>query len=54
VRRTADCVIISLCRCDGGEEVQRIASSDRELLAWLGTRTSSDEATTPPEAQPEV
>lgn len=31
-------VIIALCRCDGGEEVERFTSDDDELLAHLGDR----------------
>ncbi|MFF2276776.1 flavin reductase family protein [Agromyces sp. NPDC058126] len=30
----ADGAIVSLCRCDGGEEVSRIVSDDRDFLAW--------------------
>ena len=43
-------VTISLCRCDGGEEVARIVSGDPYLLAWLGGRTSSDDS---PDRAPE-
>lgn len=32
--RTADGAIVSLCRCDGGEEVSRIISSDPDFLRW--------------------
>jgi hypothetical protein len=35
-------VTVSLCRCDGGEEVQRLTSADPALLVFLGDRTSSD------------
>jgi hypothetical protein len=42
VGRTTDSVTVSLCRCDGGEEVQRVTSSEPELLAWLNGRTSSE------------
>lgn len=34
-------VTVSLCRCDGGEELERITSSDPALRAYLGARTSS-------------
>jgi hypothetical protein len=34
---------VALCRCDGGEEVERLVSADPELLAYLGTRTSSED-----------
>ena len=40
-------VTVSLCRCDGGEEVGRIVSHDAHLLAWLGGRTSSDDPLDP-------
>lgn len=32
--RTPDGAIVSLCRCDGGEEVSRIVSSDPDFLRW--------------------
>jgi hypothetical protein len=38
-----DTVTISLCRCDGGEEVDRLTSDDPDLLRWLDGRTSSDQ-----------
>jgi hypothetical protein len=28
--------------CDGGEEVHRLTSADPELLAFIGTRSSSE------------
>jgi hypothetical protein len=40
-------VTISLCRCDGGEEVGQIVSRDAHLLDWLGGRRSSDESARP-------
>jgi hypothetical protein len=43
VSRTAGTVTISLCRCDEGEEMDRLISDDPELLAWLGGRTSSEQ-----------
>jgi hypothetical protein len=43
VSQHAGTVTISLCRCDGGEEVGQIVSDDAHLLAWLGGRTSSDD-----------
>lgn len=36
--RTAGTVTISLCRCDGGEEVDRLTSDDPDLLDWLAGR----------------
>jgi hypothetical protein len=41
--RGATSATISLCRCDGGEEQQRIISAEPALLAFLGERTSSEE-----------
>ncbi len=35
---------VSLCRCDGGEEVERFTSSEPELVAFLAGRSSSDGA----------
>jgi hypothetical protein len=35
-------VSISLCRCDGGEEVGRFSSGDPELIAYLAGRLSSE------------
>ena len=34
---------VVLCRCDGGEEVERIVSSDPELLAFLTRFPADDE-----------
>ncbi|GGC84412.1 hypothetical protein GCM10011512_09060 [Tersicoccus solisilvae] len=42
VGRSATGVTVALCRCDGGEELQRFTSDDADLLAWLGNR---DDAT---------
>ncbi|MFJ6095387.1 hypothetical protein [Williamsia muralis] len=39
--RTATAVTISMCTCDGGEEVQRLQSADPAVLTWLGERRSS-------------
>jgi hypothetical protein len=36
-------VTIALCRCDGGEEVDRISSTDPILLRSVADRTSSEE-----------
>lgn len=35
---------IALCRCDGGEEVDRFASADSALIAHIGERESSEDA----------
>jgi hypothetical protein len=43
VEQQVGSVTIVLCRCDGGEEVQRLTSTDAALQAWLAGRTSSEE-----------
>ncbi|MDA3635287.1 MULTISPECIES: hypothetical protein [Rhodococcus] len=43
LRRTPTSIMISLRRCDGGEEVERLTSSDPHLLAWIGDRVSSED-----------
>ena len=35
-------IVVSMARCDGGEEVDRLTSDDPALVAWLAGRTSSD------------
>jgi hypothetical protein len=40
VSRAQGWVTLSLRRCDGGEELQRLTSTIPELLEWLGDRTS--------------
>ena len=34
---------IALCRCDGGEEVERFSSEDPEVLTYVGGRVSSED-----------
>ena len=34
-------LIVALVRCDGGEEMHRIASSDPALSAYIGDRETS-------------
>jgi hypothetical protein len=34
---------VAMCSCDGGEEVERLVSSDPALLAFLAGRTSSED-----------
>ena len=41
--RRRDSVTVGLYRCDGGEEVDRISSSDPLLLRFLAERTSSED-----------
>ncbi len=36
-------VTVALLRCDGGEEVQRLTSSDHDVLDYIGSRNDSDE-----------
>ena len=38
-----DAATVALYRCDGGEEVDRLVSSDTRLAAFLGGRTTSQE-----------
>jgi hypothetical protein len=40
---TASVASVALCRCDGGEEQERLTSADPELLAYLAGRTSSED-----------
>ncbi len=47
VHRTPDRVTVSLCRCDGGEEVSRLVSEDPHLLRYLDDRDEDDSATPP-------
>jgi hypothetical protein len=39
VSRTPDGVVVALLTCDAGEEVDRLRSTDADLLAYLGDRT---------------
>ncbi|MFW6641761.1 hypothetical protein ACOALZ_17170 [Nocardiopsis algeriensis] len=39
VGRSEGQVAVSLRRCDGGEEVERLVSGDAALLDHIGTRT---------------
>jgi hypothetical protein len=41
ISHTGPSVVVSMCRCDGGEEVQRLSSADPALLTWLDGRTSN-------------
>ena len=41
VQRTADEVTVSLCRCDGGEELDRFTSAAPEVVDFLAGRDSS-------------
>ncbi|MFI9412156.1 hypothetical protein [Nocardia gamkensis] len=41
--RRSGSVTVALYQCTGGEEVDRLTSSDPELLRYLGERTSSED-----------
>ena len=41
IARHADVITVGLYRCDGGEEVDRITSSDPRLAVFLAGRESS-------------
>jgi len=43
LHRTPESVLVSLCRCDDGEEVDRLRSTDPAALAALRGRTGSDD-----------
>jgi hypothetical protein len=43
VRRTPGSLEISLMTCTGGEEVDRLVSSDPALQAFVGERSSSED-----------
>lgn len=40
--RRPDQVTVALCRCDGGEEVERLTSDAADVRAHLGDRERSD------------
>ncbi len=40
---TGEVVTVALCRCDGGEEVERLVSRDPALLDYVAKRPSSDD-----------
>lgn len=42
IARNQSSATVGLFRCDGGEEVERITSSDPDLLEYLASRQSSD------------
>lgn len=43
VHRAADEVTVAMCRCDGGEELERVTSAAPEVLAFLAGRGSSSD-----------
>jgi hypothetical protein len=38
IHREPDRLVLSLQRCDGGEELQRLTSADGDLIAYVGLR----------------
>jgi hypothetical protein len=42
--RSGSQVTLSLCRCDGGEEVERLTFDDPELADWLDARCAGQPA----------
>jgi hypothetical protein len=42
VTRTPSTVVVALLTCSAGEEVDRITSTDPELIAFVGTRLTSE------------
>jgi hypothetical protein len=43
VARSPAQVTVALCRCDGGEEVERLTTTDPHTLAFLAGRDSSED-----------
>jgi hypothetical protein len=43
VSRSAVRVDIALCSCDGGEEMDRLSSTDPAVLRFVGGRSDSEE-----------
>ena len=41
--RSGSKVTVSLCRCDAGEEVERLSFDDAALVEWLDARTRGSE-----------
>ena len=41
VHSTPEQVTVSLCRCDGGEEVERLVSSDPALRTYVESRPAT-------------
>lgn len=41
--RTPTSITVSMRRCDGDEEMERLTTTDPELLAWIGDRQTSNE-----------
>jgi hypothetical protein len=43
VSRSGSAIVVALLTCSAGEEVDRITSTDPEVLAFVGRRVSSEE-----------
>jgi hypothetical protein len=43
IHQAGKAVTVGLYQCDGGEEVDRITSTDPRLMQYLAGRTSSEE-----------
>ncbi|HNP56150.1 MAG TPA: hypothetical protein PK331_06675 [Gordonia sp. (in: high G+C Gram-positive bacteria)] len=41
--RRGGTLVIGLYRCDGGEEVDRLASADPQLIEFVGARNSNED-----------
>jgi len=41
--RRTESLVIALCRCDGGEEADRLTITERTTLAYVGNRETSEE-----------
>nr|WP_236567801.1 MULTISPECIES: hypothetical protein [unclassified Nocardiopsis] len=48
VERSPGRVTVALCRCDGGEEVERLVSGDPRLLAFVDAADRAGPPRTPP------
>ncbi len=46
VGRRTGTLTIALCRCDGGEEVDRFTSGEASVLEYVGDRGTSEGAVT--------
>lgn len=41
VARGPRTLTVSMCSCDGLEEMQRVSTDDPEVIAWIGAHESS-------------
>lgn len=42
LHRAPTSITVSMCRYDGGEEMERLTSTDPKLLTWIGDRQESN------------